>query len=321
MGIYPEATIPIWLWVAFIALILSALALDLGVFHRRPAPPSIRGALAWTGVWIAAAMAFNVGVYFLYGRSADAALKFFTAYVVEKSLSLDNIFVIAMIFAYFRVGSQYQHRVLFWGVLGALVLRGAMIGAGVALIRAFSWTTYLFGGLLLLTAVKMLIARQDNFEPEKSLWVRMARKIWPIATGHAGPEFFVRLDGRRAITPMFLVLILVETSDILFAVDSVPAVFAVTQEPFIVYTSNVFAILGLRSLYFALAGMMAKFRYLKMSIVFLLAYVGVKMMLVHHYPIPTLPSLAVIAGILSIGVVASFVGAKQDAAPPPDRSA
>lgn len=318
--------IPVWLWAAFIALILAALALDLGVFHRRPAPPSIRGALAWTAVWITVALIFNVGVFFLYDRrlfgieptltGPDAALKFLTGFVVEKSLSLDNIFVIALIFAYFRVPSHYHHRVLFWGVLGALVLRGAMIAAGVALIRAFEWTTYVFGGMLLLTAAKLLFAKDEAYNPEKNVWVRLTRRLFPVAATHEGPEFFVRLNGRRAITPMFLVLVLVETSDILFAVDSVPAVLAVTSEPFIVYTSNVFAILGLRSLYFALAGMMDKFRHLKMSLVFLLAYVGVKMLLVHHFTIPTPVSLAVIAGILSVGVIASLVHPKPPPTPP-----
>jgi tellurite resistance protein TerC len=315
-------------WTAFIVLVLGMLALDLGVFHRRAHVVGAREALGWTGVWIVAALAFNVGLYFMYehhwlgiGRELghelsgrQAALQFFTGYVIEKSLSLDNIFVIALIFAYFAVPAIYQHRVLFWGVVGALVMRGVMIAAGTVLIRRFDWMVYVFGGLLLITAVKMLIVRHDNLEPERNPLVKLARRLYPVSASYQAERFFTRVDGRRAITPLFLVLLVVESSDVLFAVDSIPAIFAVTHDPFLVFTSNVFAILGLRSLYFALAAVMHRFRYVKISLVFVLVFVGVKMLLAHHHPIPTLFSLAVISGILLVGIAASVLGAHRDTA-------
>ena len=244
----------------------------------------------------------------------DAALKFFTGYVIEKSLSLDNIFVIAMIFSYFKVPSMYQHRVLFWGILGALVLRGIMIVVGTALIQNFAWMIYIFGGFLIITAIKMLITRHDNIEPDKNILIRMARKIYPVTKDFEGPKFFSKINNVKAITPLFLVLLVIESTDVLFAIDSIPAIFSVTTDPFIVFTSNVFAILGLRSLYFALAAMIDKFRYLKMSLVFVLAYVGVKMILSHSYPIPTIVSLSIIATILFVGVFASIIASKNDTA-------
>jgi tellurite resistance protein TerC len=316
-------------WIAFVVMIVAFLVLDLGVFHRRPHAISIKEAMAWTVFWVVLAMVFNGFVYLLYehhwldfGTSmrqelggGEAAIKFFTAYLVEKSLSIDNIFVIAMIFAYFGVPLAYQHRVLFWGILGALVLRGAMIAAGAALIAKFSWTVYLFGGLLLLTAAKLLVTRHDNLEPERNFLVRWARKMFPVSKEFDDNRFFTVVDGKRAITPLFLALIVVESSDVVFAVDSIPAVFAITRDAFIVFTSNVFAILGLRSLYFAVAGLIARFRFLKMSLVFLLAFVGVKMILAHHHPIPTVVSLAVILGILGVGVLASVFASHRDTAP------
>ena len=319
----------IWIWVGFVVLVLAMLAFDLGILNRKAHVIHVREALAWTALWVALALVFNVLVYYLYeyhwlgigleighelgGRTA--ALQFFTGYLVEKSLSLDNIFVIALIFTYFSVPLMYQHRVLFWGILGALVMRGIMIAAGTVLIHRFDWIAYVFGGLLIATAVKMLVARHDNLQPDRNPLVRLARRFYPVTPGFEGPRFFARLGGRRAITPLFLVLLVVETSDVLFAVDSIPAIFAVTRDPFLVFTSNVFAILGLRSLYFALAAVLDKFRYLKMSLVFVLAYVGVKMILAHHHPIPTWVSLAVITGILLVGILASIVGAKRDTAP------
>ncbi len=314
-------------WIGFVVLVLGMLALDLGVFNRKPHVIGVREALGWTAVWVAAALIFNVALYFLYehhllgiGTSfghpvggKQASLEFFTGYVVEKSLSLDNIFVIALIFAYFMVPGMYQHRVLFWGVLGALVLRGAMIAAGTALIHRFDWIVYVFGGLLIFTAAKMLMAGEQEIEPRRNPLVRLARRLYPVSADFEGHRFFTRVGGRRAITPLFLVLLLVESTDVLFAVDSIPAIFAVTRDPFIVFTSNVFAILGLRSLYFALAGVLDRFRYLKISLVFLLAYVGVKMILSHHYPIPTPVSLAVICGILAVGVLASVIAARPSA--------
>jgi len=316
-------------WIAFFGLVLGFLALDLGVFHRRAHAISIKEALAWTAFWVALAMVFNGFVFLLYehhwldfGTSLrqeltgdEAALKFFTGYLVEKSLSVDNIFVIAMIFAYFGTPLMYQHRVLFWGILGALVMRGAMIAAGTALIAKFSWTTYFFGGLLLLTAGRLLVTRHDNLVPERNLFVRWARKMYPVSNDYDGSRFFTVVDGKRAMTPLLLTLIVVESSDLIFAVDSIPAVFAITHDPFIVFTSNVFAILGLRSLYFAVAGMIARFRYLKMSLVFLLAFVSVKMLLAHHHPIPTVVSLAIIVGILSVGISASVAASHRDTAP------
>ncbi|MFC1543778.1 TerC/Alx family metal homeostasis membrane protein [Gemmatimonadota bacterium] len=316
-------------WIGFNLFVLGLLALDLGVFNRRSHVITPREALAWTAFWVVLALAFNVLVFYLYEHhwfgvgleigheltGKQAALQFLTGYVVEKSLSLDNVFVIALIFVYFRVPLGYQHRVLFWGILGALILRGVMILGGAALINRFDWTVYVFGAFLIVTSVKLLIVRHDNLEPENNPLVRLARRVYPVTKDFEGLRFFSRVGTKRAITPLFLALIVVESTDVLFAVDSIPAIFAVTRDPFLVYTSNVFAILGLRSLYFALAGVMDRFRYLKMSLVFVLAFVGVKMLLSHHHPIPTPVSLAVIAGILSIGILASIFGATRDTAP------
>lgn len=318
----------IWIWGGFLLFVLGMLALDLGVFNRKAHVITIREALAWTVLWVVLALAFNVVVYYMYehhwlgigeriGHDLDgrmAALQFFTGYVIEKSLSLDNIFVIALIFAYFSVPPMYQHRVLFWGILGALVMRGVMILAGAALLRRFDWIVYVFGALLILTAVKLLIARHDNLDPSKNPLIRLAKRLYPVSESFDGPNFFTHIDGKRAMTPLFLSLLIVESTDLLFAIDSIPAIFAVTQDPFLVFTSNVFAILGLRSLYFALAGMIEKFRYLKTSLVFVLAFVGVKMILAHHHPIPTTVSLAVIIGTLSVGVLASLIGWRRDTA-------
>ena len=317
----------ILLWAGFIALILLLLALDLGVFHKRAHVVSIREALKWTAVWVTAALLFNALVYVIYQHhwmgmgthphqeqtGKDAALKFLTGYIVEESLSLDNVFVMALIFTHFRVPPQYQHRVLFWGILGAQIMRGVMIGAGTALIHRFDWVIYVFGAFLIFTAIKLLFTKQETMHPEHNWAVRLARKIYPVSRDLDGKNFFTRVDGKRAVTPLFIVLLLVESSDVMFAVDSIPAIFAITQDPFIVYTSNIFAILGLRSLYFALAGSLDKFRYLRTSLVFVLGFVGAKMLLSHHKPIPIGMSLAVIVGILVLGAVASIVMDKRDA--------
>jgi tellurite resistance protein TerC len=247
------------------------------------------------------------------GRTA--ALQFLTGYLLEQSLSLDNVFVIALIFAYFRIPLAYQHRVLFWGILGALVMRGVMIALGAALIARFDWVVYVFGGILILTAARMLISGDEEPEPEKNWLIRLARRIYPVTPELHGERFFVDVAGRRAATPLFLVLLMVESSDVLFAVDSIPAIFAVTQDPFLVFTSNVFAILGLRNLYFAIAPLLGKFRYLKTALVFILAFVGVKMLLSHTMPIPTLWSLSMIIGILAVGVLASAFAAGREVAP------
>ncbi len=315
-----------FVWIAFLTLIAVVVALDLGVFHRRRHVVTLPEALGWTAVWVSLAMAFNVGVYYLYefnpsGWDMDtaqltgfeAAVQFFTGYLVEKSLSIDNIFVIAMVFAHFRVPLEDQHRVLFWGILGAVILRGIMIIGGVAVIERFEWVVYVFGAILLFSAASMLVTRHDNLAPENNFVIRTVRRIYPVTNEFHGSHFFVRIDGVRTATPMFLALVLVEASDVTFALDSIPAIFAITRDPFIIFTSNVFAILGLRSLYFVLAGLMDKFRYLKMSLVFLLAYIGVKMMLVHHFPIPNLVSLAIIGGILSVGILASTAMVRDSA--------
>ena len=315
-----------WIWVGFITLILALLALDLGVLNRKAHVIKTREALVWTAFWIFLALVFNGVIYFMYenhwlgiglhtgGESsgADAAMKYFTGYVVEKSLSLDNIFVIAVIFNYFSVPGVFQHRVLFWGILGALILRGAMIAAGAALIHRFHWVIYIFGALLIATAVKMLLSKDEKIEPDRNPLVRLARRFYPVTPGFEGQHFFSRVDGERAITPLFLVLLVVESTDVLFAVDSIPAIFAITTDPFIVFTSNVFAILGLRSLYFALASVMDKFRYLKVSLMLVLVYVGMKMLLSGYFIIPTPISLAVICGILTTGIVTSIVVSNRE---------
>ncbi len=331
----------IFLWVGFLALILALLALDLGVLNRKAHVIKAREALLWTAFWVGLALCFNVAVYFIYQHhwlgiglshgqepsGREAALKFLAGYLLEESLSLDNIFVIALILAYFRVPGMYQHRVLFWGILGALVLRGAFILAGAALVESFAWVLKVFGVLLILTAVKMFMAGEQEVAPERNPLVRLARRVYPVSTQFEGQKFFVRLaDGRRAITPLMLALLMVESSDVLFAIDSVPAIFGITHDPFIVFTSNVFAILGLRSLFFALAAMMDKFRYLKYSLVFLLAFIGVKMLLPHKYHIPIEVSLAIIVGILAVGIVASILVTRREphqaaAAPLPERDA
>lgn len=315
-------------YLAFVVLVLGLLALDLGVLNRKAHVISVREALSWTVFWIFLALAFNVGVYFLYqghllgigvgtGQHMDgreAATKFFLGYVVEKSLSLDNIFVIAVIFNYFRVPTIYQHRVLFWGIVGALVMRGGMIAGGTLALEWFGkWAMYAFGVLLIFTAVKMMLAHEEEMDPSRNPLVRLARRVYPVSPDFEGQRFFTRIDGRRAVTPLFLALLVVESSDVLFAVDSIPAIFAITTDPFIVFTSNVFAILGLRSLYFALAAMLDKFRYLKFSLVFLLAYIGVKMLLSHHYRIPDVVSLAIISASLVLGVLASIFATRRAA--------
>lgn len=309
-----------WIWVGFIILILIALAIDLGLLNRKPHAVSVREALTWTAIWISLALLFNVAVYFLYehhllgiGREVDhtlsgkqAALQFFNGWITEYSLSLDNIFVIAVIFTYFKVPRHHQHRVLFWGILGALVMRGVMIAIGAVLIHRFHWIIYVFGVLLLLTAVKMLLAGDKPPEPDKNILVRLARRLYPVSPHYEEERFFTRIDGRHAITPLFIVLLVVESTDVLFAVDSIPAIFGITQDPFLVFTSNVFAILGLRSLFFALAGLLHKFRFIKFSLVFILAFIGVKMVISDFYDVSDEVALAVIAAALAVGIIASL---------------
>ena len=316
-------------WAGFLGLVFTLLALDLGVFHRETRAIKSGEALAWAAFYFSLALAFNGLVYLLYehnwlgvgirvGHPLDghtAALQFLTGYLLEQSLSLDNVFVIALIFSYFRVPLAYQHRVLFWGILGALLMRGAMIALGSALIARFDWVIYVFGGILLVTAARMLMAGDEEPEPEKNWLIRAARRLFPVTPDLHGEKFFVEHRGARFATPLFLVLLMVESTDVLFAVDSIPAIFAVTQDPFLVFTSNVFAILGLRNLYFAIAPLLDRFKYLKQSLVFILAFVGVKMLLSHTWPIPTPTSLSMIIGILGVGVLASAFAAGNTAAP------
>jgi tellurite resistance protein TerC len=279
------------------------------VFHRKVHVVSVREALGWSAVWIALSLAFNALIYFWLGSAP--ALEFLTGYVIEKSLSVDNIFVIVLIFAFFRVPAELQHRVLFWGILGALVMRGGFIAGGAALLEHFHWVIYIFGGFLVVTGIRMALERDESFDPADSMMMRIAKRILPVSSDYDGQRFFTRVNGRRAATPLLLALLIVESTDLIFAVDSIPAIFAVTSNPFIVYTSNVCAILGLRSLYFALAGMMSKFVYLKLGLSAVLTFVGVKMLLAGIWPMPTLVSLGVIIGILAIAVIASIVRTRQ----------
>jgi tellurite resistance protein TerC len=314
------------LWVGFLLAVVVMLALDLGLFHRKAHVVRVKEALVWTGVWIALALVFNVFVYFAYehhwfgaGMNPDApdgrsaAVLYFTGYVVEKMLSVDNVFVIALIFSYFGVPAKYQHRVLFWGIVGALVMRAGMIVIGAALIARFHWILYIFGAFLILTALKMLLVRHEA-DPARNLLVRLARQWFPVSPEYHGQCLMVRLDGKLMLTPLALALVAVESTDVMFAVDSIPAIFAITDDPFLVFTSNVFAILGLRSLYFALADMMDKLRYLKLTLAVLLALIGVKMLLkdvLHAVPGITYYTLGTVAVVLSIGVVASLVHARR----------
>jgi tellurite resistance protein TerC len=290
----------------FTLLVLGLLALDLGVLQRGSRTLSFRAACGWYAFWVALSVAFNLGVYFW--RGTQPALEFLTGYVLEVSLSMDNVFVFAVIFSFMAVQAHYQHRVLFWGIVGALVMRGAFIAAGVALVARFNWVLYVFGIFLVITGLKLLVGKQTEIDPERSRILRLARRFLPITPGYEGAAFFVRREGRRLATPLLLVLLLVETTDVLFAVDSIPAIFAVTLDPFIVYTSNVFAILGLRALYFVLAGGIRKFRYLRPGLAVVLMFVGVKMLVAHRYPVPILVSLGVICGILAVAILASLRG-------------
>jgi tellurite resistance protein TerC len=285
------------------------LALDLGVARRRGGVMPLRAAAAWTAIWIGLALCFNAGIYLW--RGAEPALEFFTAYLIEKALSVDNLFVFVLIFTMFGVPALYQRRVLFWGVLGALVMRGIFIAAGAALLHRFEWLMYVFGAFLIFTALKLALGGETEIKPERNPLIRLFRRIMPVTTHFAGERFFVRQAGVLMATPLFLVLLIVESTDLVFAVDSIPAVLAVTQEPFLVYTSNVFAILGLRALYFLLAGAMSKFHYLKLGLSLILGFVGVKMLIAEFYKVPIGLSLGVIAGVLIVAVVASLARARR----------
>jgi tellurite resistance protein TerC len=317
-----------WLWGAFIAVIGAMLAFDLAVVHRRNRPIGVHESLAWTVFWVMLALSFNIGVYYLYdnhvfgiglapGHALDgstAAVQFFTGYLIEKSLSIENVFVIALIFSHFRLPLEYQYRVLFWGVFGAVVLRAVMIAGGVALIGQFAWMSYGFGALLVATAAYLLL-RRDEVRPEKSLLVRLCRRFFPLSDRCDGDRFFTRSGGRRAATPLLLALLMVVGADVVFALNSIPAIIAVTREPFLIFSANIFAILGLRSLYFVLAGLLARLRYLKLSLVFLLGFVGAKMLLANHYPVSTAGALLVIVAILAVGVLLSVFARPRAVAP------
>ncbi len=295
----------LWLWTGFNVFILLMLVVDLAVFHRKSHEVKMKEALIWTGVWIALALIFNFGIYYYEGKTK--ALEFLTGYLIEKSLSIDNIFVFIMIFSYFNVPSKYQHKVLFWGILGALIMRGLFIFGGIALLNQFHWIIYIFAGFLVFTGIRMLVQADDDIEPEKNPVVRLFKRMFPVTKTYHKDKFFVRIDKRLFATPLFVVVIMVEVSDLIFAVDSIPAILAITKDPFIVYTSNVFAILGLRALYFAIEGLHKIFRYLKIGLSFILIFVGTKMFIAEFYPIPVMVSLLVVAGILVISVAASLL--------------
>lgn len=305
--------ISLWFWVGFNAFILAMLALDLGVFHRRAHAVSLREAGIWSAVWVALALTFNAGLYVLWGP--EPALQFLAGYVIEKSLSVDNVFVFVMLFSYFAVPAQYQHRVLFWGILGALVMRGLFIAAGAYALQQFHWVIYLFGAILLVTGIKMAM-RSESFDPGSNPLLRLVRRVLPVSDRYDGQRFWTRVDGRLVATPLFLVLLLVEAADLVFAIDSIPAIFAVTQEPFLVYTANVFAILGLRSMYFLLAGVVHRFVYLKYGLAAVLVFVGIKMLLIDVYKIPVAASLAVIATLIGTSVALSLLRPPPGGTPP-----
>lgn len=293
------------LWIGFTVFVLLMLALDLGVFHRKAHEVRVREALIWTGVWISLALVFNAGVYFWFGP--ERALEFLAGYLIEKALSVDNIFVFIIVFSVFAVPAKLQHRVLFWGILGALVMRAFFIVVGAALLHRFHWVSYLFGGFLVFTGVKLLVQRAGELHPERNPVFRLFRRFIPSVDHYRGGRFTVVEAGKRYATPLLLVLLLIEATDLVFAVDSIPAIFAITTDPFIVFTSNIFAILGLRALYFALAGMMGKFHYLKVGLSLVLVFVGAKMLLAGVYKIPIWGSLAVIVVVLGGAVGASLL--------------
>ena len=295
---------PILFWILFNAFVLLMLALDLGVFNRKAHEISLKEALTWTFVWIFLAMVFNTIIF--YWRGQQQALEFFTGYLVEKALSIDNIFVFIMIFTYFQIPSKYQHKVLFWGILGALIMRVIFIFAGVALIEKFHFTIYIFGALLIYTGYKMFYHNNTKIEPDKNPVIRFFKKIMPVTPDLHEDNFFVKLNGKQFATPLFLVLILIETTDLIFAVDSIPAILAITQDQFIVYTSNVFAILGLRSLYFALAGVVHRFWLLSYGLAVVLVFVGIKMLLIDVYKITIEWSLVFIAITITGSILLSL---------------
>jgi tellurite resistance protein TerC len=300
----------IWFWVGFVAFVLAMLSLDLGIFNRRPHVVGAREATVWTAVWVGLALAFAGGLASFV--SHQAALTFLTGYVIEESLSVDNIFVIVLIFEYFAVPAKYQHRVLFWGILGALVMRGLFIGLGAALLARFDWIIYLFGALLVVTGIRMAVKQDEEFDGEQNPVVKLARRTLPLTDGFRGKHFFAEENGRRLATPLLLVLVLVEVTDLIFAIDSIPAIFGITRDPFLVFTSNIFAVLGLRSLFFLLATVVRKFYLLKYGLAVILTFVGTKMLLENWIHIPILLSLGVVLTVLLASIVASLVWPHAD---------
>lgn len=305
--------ITVWHWIGFVVAVVFFLALDLGVFHKHAHVVRFKEALGWSAVWFTMAMLFAGLVYKL--RGSEEAIEFVTGYIIELSLSMDNVFVIALLFGYFRVPPQYQHRVLFWGIMGALIMRGIMIGAGAALVKEFHWILYFMGAFLVFSGIKMIFASDEGVHPEKNPLLRLARKFFPVTTDFHEQKFVVKVDGRTFLTPLMLVLLVVETTDLIFAVDSIPAIFAVTTKPFIIFTSNVFAILGLRSLYFLLAGAIGYFRYLKAGLSLVLVFIGIKMLVplvqeqfdvLPGFKITTFHSLGVVAGIITLSIALSL---------------
>ncbi len=311
-----------WIWIVFIAFILFFLALDLGVFNKENHVIKTKEASIWTAIWVTVALSFSGVIYWLFANGLienptnltanNAVLKYLTGYLIELSLSIDNVFVIAVIFSSFKIPAHYQHRVLFWGILGAIVFRAIMIFFGVALITRFEWIIYIFGVFLLYTAFKMLKEEEEEFNPKKSFVFRQLKKIYPITASIQGDQFFVKRMGIKAATPLFVALIVIELTDILFALDSIPAILAITADPFIVFSSNILAIMGLRSMYFLISRMLAKFRFINYSLVVILAFVGLKMLFSHYLHLPEWVSLAVISSALLGGVVASLAIPEQE---------
>jgi len=292
------------LWIVFGIFIPVMLALDLGVFHRKDHIIKVKEALIWSAIWISLALLFNLGVYFVVGH--EKALNFLTGYLIEESLSVDNLFVFLLIFSYFCVPAAYQHRVLFWGIMGAIVMRGLFIATGLTLLANLHWIIYIFGAFLIYTAARLAFKKEEQIKPERNPIFRLFRKFVPMTKKYHGNHFLMKGRGRRLATPLLMVLVVIETTDIIFAVDSVPAVLAITQDPFIVYTSNIFAVMGLRSLYFALSGVIEKFYYLNYGLAAILAFLGLKMVFSELYEVPVVISLGVVLGILVISALASL---------------
>lgn len=302
-------SVEIALWAGFSLFLIIMLALDLGVFHKESHVVEFKEAMIWSGVWVGLAVLFNIGVFSYFGQIKG--MEFLTGYLIEKSLSVDNVFIIALIFTYFNVPRQYQHRVLFWGVIGALVMRAILIAVGATLIKEFTWIIYIFGAFLIFTGIKMYLQKNEGIDPDKNPVVRFFKRFIPVTDQYNKEKFFLIKEGRRYATPLFIVLLLVETTDLIFAVDSIPAIFAITQDPFIVFTSNAFAILGLRSLYFALAGVIYKFYYLKAGLSVILVFVGLKMMLIDVFKIPIVFSLGFVALVITVSIIASYYKNKK----------